>query len=211
MLVCSQVGFSYTAEREIITDFSYTFPANQRVTLVWPNGCGKSTLLQLLAWLLVPTRGMIQRSSDMVIGYVFQSYREALFPWLSVEKNLLLPLRALGYKPDEAHRSVGEVLSGYLPLVLPKTLAGRLSGGQQQMLCILRALVLDANVLLLDEPCSALDTMAKEMVYALLQRIVAEKQMTVIMVTHEQQEAWRLSDKVLLFGDQWLQICKEQV
>lgn len=208
MIQCHNISFSYTANHKVIDNFSYSFEAQTWTSLVWPNGCGKSSLLKIIAWLIQPSQWILVVSPQVNIGYIFQSYKDSLFPRLTIEKNLLLPLQHSWVSKSEARYRVDTILSEYMPTIQKSRLPGTLSGGQQQLLCIMRALILESNVLLLDESFSALDSDAKQMLYAMLQRIYIEQWTTIIMVTHDMQEAKLLSKKILVMKT-WLTIEQE--
>ena len=193
---------------EALRDVSLTVSECEFVSLLGPSGSGKSTLLKLLAGLEDPTGGEILVGGRSVlpvpshkrgIGMVFQNY--ALFPHMTVADNVAFPLRVRGAGEDEVRRGVGDVLA----LTRLEAFAGRfpseLSGGQQQRVALARAIVFDPAVLLMDEPLGALDRHLREQLKAEIKRIQQHFQITVIFVTHDQDEALVLSDRVVVMRE----------
>ena len=171
------------------------------------SGSGKSTLLRIIAGLTDPDTGTVKigdrdvthaASDKRKIGFVFQNY--ALFPHLSVISNVTFGLRARGVPRKRAQNRAAQMLE----LVGLAGYGGRsckqLSGGEQQRVALARALVTDPDVLLLDEPLSALDRKIRGEMQAELKRIHAETGLTTIMVTHDQEEAMNLGDRVLMLS-----------
>ncbi|MFJ4386849.1 ABC transporter ATP-binding protein [Pseudomonas sp. NPDC089408] len=177
------------------------------VTLLGPSGCGKSTLLRCIAGLTPVDSGQILLDGqDIVplspqkrgIGMVFQSY--ALFPNMTVEQNVAFGLRMQKVKADESQQRVREALE----LVELGTFAGRyphqLSGGQCQRVALARSLVTRPRLLLLDEPLSALDARIRKHLREQIRAIQRELGLTTIFVTHDQEEALTLSDRIFLMN-----------
>ncbi|SHO67384.1 spermidine/putrescine transport system ATP-binding protein [Pseudoxanthobacter soli DSM 19599] len=176
---------------------------NEFFTLLGPSGCGKTTLLRLLAGFEHPTTGEIRLDGvDVVslpphrrpINTVFQSY--ALFPHMTVAENVGFGLARLGRPADEIRRRVATVLG----LVRMDTFANRrpaqLSGGQQQRVALARALAPAPRLLLLDEPLSALDLKLRREMQGELKRLQRETGVTFVLVTHDQEEALAMSDRI---------------
>jgi len=182
---------------------SVTIAAGEFFTLLGPSGCGKTTLLRLIAGFEHPTAGTIRLEGAEIshlpphkrpVNTVFQSY--ALFPHMSVAQNIGFGLAMLGRDTAEVERTVREMLA----LVKMETLADRLpsqiSGGQQQRVALARALAPRPKVLLLDEPLSALDYKLRKEMQGELKRLQAETGITFVFVTHDQEEALALSDRM---------------
>ncbi|MGX1098814.1 ABC transporter ATP-binding protein [Amorphus sp. MBR-141] len=178
------------------------------VTLLGPSGCGKTTTLRMIAGLLDPTEGEItikgRRMNDVPIhkrnlGLVFQNY--ALFPHKTISDNVAFGLKYRDVSRADAERRVREALDlVQLPHVgdrYPK----ELSGGQQQRIALARALVIEPDVLLLDEPLSALDANLREDMRVELKRIQHRIGVTTVFVTHDQSEALAMSDRVVVMSD----------
>src|SRR5919198_3255924 len=185
-----------------LDDIDFTVAEGEFVALVGPSGCGKSTLLKILAGLLPATRGEVTLRGTAIegprrdIGVVFQS--PVLFPWRTVLGNVLLPV--------DVQRLGRETLrSRALDLLHLVGLDGfeqryprQLSGGMQQRVAMVRALVHDPAILLMDEPFGALDAMTREQMNVELQRIWMERRKTVLFITHSIPEAVFLADRVLV-------------
>ncbi|MCC5969452.1 MAG: ABC transporter ATP-binding protein [Pararhodobacter sp.] len=187
---------------------SLTIPDGAFTTLLGPSGCGKTTTLRMIAGLLDPTEGEIviggKRVNDVPIhkrnlGLVFQNY--ALFPHKSVAENVAFGLRYRNVSRADIARRVQDALDlVQLPDVgarYPKAL----SGGQQQRIALARAIVIEPDVLLLDEPLSALDANLREDMRVELKRIQARIGVTTVFVTHDQSEALAMSDEIVVMSD----------
>ena len=183
------------------------------VCIVGPSGCGKTTLLHLFAGLLEPTSGTVRTNGSVIrgpvreVGLVFQNGN--LMPWRSVLRNVTLPLEIQGVPlrvAEEAARAVLDLvgLRGF-----EQARPRELSGGMQQRVAIARALIYDPKILLLDEPFGALDALTRERMNLELQRIWQARRKTVIMVTHNIQEAVFLGDRVLVMTPRPGQISSE--
>ncbi len=186
---------------------SLEIPDGAFVTLLGPSGCGKTTTLRMVAGLLDPTEGEIlikgRRVNDVPIhkrnlGLVFQNY--ALFPHKTIAENVAFGLKYRGVPKEEAKKRVRDALElVQLPGVgdrYPK----QLSGGQQQRIALARAIVIEPDVLLLDEPLSALDANLREDMRVELKRIQERIGVTTIFVTHDQSEALALSDQIVVMS-----------
>ncbi|TCO72398.1 ABC transporter ATP-binding protein [Rhodovulum euryhalinum] len=187
---------------------SLEIPEGQFVTLLGPSGCGKTTTFRMIAGLLDPTEGDIEingkRVNDVPIhkrnlGIVFQNY--ALFPHKTVAENVAFGLKYRDVAKDDAARRVAEALAlVQLPDVgarYPK----QLSGGQQQRIALARAIVIEPDVLLLDEPLSALDANLREDMRVELKRIQDRIGVTTVFVTHDQSEALAMSDQIVVMSE----------
>jgi ABC-type Fe3+/spermidine/putrescine transport system ATPase subunit len=172
-------------------------------TLLGPSGCGKTTTLRCIAGFEKPTSGRIVfQGQDFTavppfrrgIGMVFQSY--ALFPHLSVFENVAYGLRARGRPIDEIRRKVGELLALVGLESTARRKPGELSGGQQQRIALARALVYDPRLLLLDEPLSNLDAKLRIYMREEIRRIQQQAGVTAVYVTHDQEEALSISDRI---------------
>jgi NitT/TauT family transport system ATP-binding protein len=167
-----------------------------------PNGCGKSTLINLIAGLIVPDGGEIlfggKTLATTKIGYVFQNYREALFPWLTAWNNIEYPLKLMKLAPRERRARVERLVTRLGIKIDLARYPYELSGGQQQLVSILRALVVEPEVLFLDEPFSALDYEMTLFMREQLQRLFLETRTTTVLVSHDLEEAVYLADRVVL-------------
>ncbi|MFL1526245.1 ABC transporter ATP-binding protein [Pseudomonas sp. O230] len=174
-------------------------------TLLGPSGSGKTTLLRTIAGLIAPTTGQIFIGKSEVtnlpvqarnIGFVFQNY--ALFPHMNVAQNLEYPLKLHGWTSEERSKRVKEVLELIELSHVAERLVGELSGGQQQRVAIGRALAYRPSLLLLDEPMGALDRRLRQQLGAQLREIQQRTGITAVYVTHDQEEAFILSDRVAI-------------
>jgi ABC-type nitrate/sulfonate/bicarbonate transport system ATPase subunit len=160
--------------------------------LIGPSGCGKSTLIKLIAGIETPSAGRLERPAR--VGMVFQSY--ALLPWLSVEGNVAFAARMQGFDQDK----VEAVTERYLRMVGLEAFARRLprelSGGQRQRVGLARALAIEPDVLLMDEPFSALDPLMVDQLHQDVLRIWRETRKTIVMVSHHFEEAVLLADRI---------------
>jgi NitT/TauT family transport system ATP-binding protein len=175
---------------------SLTVRDGEFVCIIGASGCGKSTLLNLVAGLDKPTTGRVD--ADGRVGLMFQE--PALFPWLTAGRNVELALQARGV-PKAARRAQAAEL---LDTVRLSGFAGKrpheLSGGMRQRVALARALAQDADVLLMDEPFGALDAMTRDLLHDELERICADRTLTVLFVTHNVREAARLGDRVIVLS-----------
>ena len=195
-----------------VNKFSTTVKSGQMVSLLGPSGCGKSTTLMLLAGLYKPTGGQIYFGDTDVtkveaekrgIGMVFQNY--ALYPHLTVRKNILFPLKMQKVNKVEAEERMMDVAKMVQIEHLLDRKPGQLSGGQQQRVAIARALVKRPKLLLLDEPLSNLDARLRLEMREEIRRIQLEVGITAVFVTHDQEEAMSISDRIILMKDGFLQ------
>jgi ABC-type Fe3+/spermidine/putrescine transport system ATPase subunit len=177
-------------------------------TLLGPSGCGKTSLLRLLAGFYQPDAGTIRFGDRVVnglppyerrIGMVFQNY--ALWPHMTVADNISYGLRLRKLPPPEVQARLGEGLRKVNLTGFEARYPGQLSGGQQQRVALARALVLNPDILLLDEPLSNLDAKIRIQVRAEIRRLQQELRITTIYVTHDQEEALSLSDRVAVMRD----------
>ena len=198
-------GLSKTFGNAVIYDrFDFDIPRGKLVSIFGPNGCGKSTLINMVAGLIPIDAGEILFAgvplSQIKFGYVFQNYREALFPWLRSFANIEYPLKVMKVPKAERHARV-ERLVAHLGVKLDLSrYPYQLSGGQQQLVSIMRALAPHPEVLFLDEPFSALDYEMTLFMREQLQRIFMETGTTTVLVSHDLEEAVYLADRILLLS-----------
>ncbi len=181
-------------EVKALSDFTFSAERGSFTTIVGPSGCGKSTLLRVISGLAAPTSGTVQfnvqsgsKAERDRYGMIFQ--RPVLLPWLTVLDNVLLPIRVFGQSPEEYRQRAGELLSMVNLEGFAKKYPYELSGGMQQRVSIVRALIFDPPVLLMDEPFSALDAITREQLNEQLQVLWLETGKTVLFVTHSVSEA----------------------
>lgn len=187
--------------RTIFDGFDAAIPKGRITSIFGPNGCGKSTLLNIVAGLITADAGTIDlgsRGADARTAYVFQDYRAALFPWRTAYENIAYPLQIAGHSKAEQQQRIAE-LTEMLGITFdlhayPYTF----SGGQQQLTAVARSLAIQPDVLFLDEPFSALDY---EMTLSLrdkLQEVFQATGVTMVVVSHDLEEAVYLSDTIML-------------
>jgi spermidine/putrescine transport system ATP-binding protein len=186
-----------------VDDVTLTVQPGELLTLLGPSGCGKTTLLRLLSGFEQPTSGTIRISGADVtslpphrrdINQVFQSY--ALFPHLNVRDNIAFGLRMRRYQKAEIAEKVAAVIALVSLEGMEARYAHELSGGQRQRVALARAIVPEPSVLLLDEPLSALDAKLRRGMQVELRRLQKKIGLTTILVTHDQEEALAMSDRV---------------
>jgi NitT/TauT family transport system ATP-binding protein len=187
-----------------VDSVSFTVPPGEFLSIVGPSGCGKSTVLQMAAGLLSPTSGEVtlggqplsQHRFDVV--YVFQQYAKSILPWLTVQDNVALGLQARKYGKQQTR----DLCREYIDLVGLTAFADyyprQLSGGMQQRVAIARALVCRPKVLLMDEPFSSVDAFTRVRLQELMLRLWDKLNPTVLLVTHDLDEAVYLSQRVLV-------------
>jgi NitT/TauT family transport system ATP-binding protein len=167
-----------------------------------PNGCGKSTLINMAAGLLPADGGDILYAGRPVgevrIGYVFQNYREALFPWRRAIDNIRYPMRIARHPRAAIERRVEELAEIFRVRFDLNRYPYELSGGQQQLVSIMRALAIAPEVLFLDEPFSALDYETTLGLRVLLQQVLKETGVTAVLVSHDLEESIVLADRILM-------------
>jgi putative spermidine/putrescine transport system ATP-binding protein len=194
--------------RDALVDLNLTIRAGEFIALLGPSGCGKSTALNCLAGLLPLTDGEILIDGKRVdtvpsekrdFGMVFQNY--ALFPHLSVEKNIAFGLQMRNLPKPEIARRVAEGLALVKLEEHAKKLPGQLSGGQQQRVAIARAVVLEPRVVLMDEPLSNLDAKLRLEMRTEIRRLHQSLGLTTVYVTHDQEEALSLADRLVVLRE----------
>lgn len=199
----------YNNGYEALKSIDLEINEGELICLLGPSGCGKTTILNLLAGLLDPTSGEIKFDNESIIGkhpkdrnigLVFQNY--ALYPHMTVLENVMFPLTVGEKKKSKAEAL--EIANKYMKVTSITELAnkkpGEMSGGQQQRVAITRALVQSPKILLLDEPLSNLDARLRLKIREEIRRLVKEIGITTIFVTHDQEEALSISDRIVLMN-----------
>ncbi len=178
-----------------------------------PNGCGKSTLLNMIAGIIQPDAGSISFEGRGIktvkVGYVFQNYREALFPWLRAIDNIEYPLRVEGMNRAERRQRVYELVDSFGIKIDLSKYPYQLSGGQQQLICILRSLVTQPSILFLDEPFSAIDYETTLFLRDKLQAVFQTFKITMVMVSHDLEEAVYMANRILMLTKAPTQVAEE--
>ncbi|MGE7841745.1 ABC transporter ATP-binding protein [Lysinibacillus sp. NPDC093712] len=192
----------------VLSNIEMTIEKGQFITLLGPSGCGKSTILRIVAGLTDATAGKIQiegknmggiQPKERQVGMVFQSY--ALFPNMTVKENIAFGLRMQKINNAEVEHRVQEILAIVHLTEKANAYPKELSGGQQQRVALARALIVRPKVLLLDEPLSALDAQIRKKLQSDLRAIQRQLGMTMILVTHDQDEAMAVSDKIFVMSN----------
>ena len=191
---------------EAVRDVTFSVRRGEFVALLGPSGSGKSTILNMIATLVKPSSGQILIDGKPVIagkatsdvGYVFQ--RDTLFPWRSVADNIGYGLQLAGVPDAERKERVAACVAQAGLRGFEQAYPSALSGGMRQRAALMRTLVVEPQVLLMDEPFGALDTHTKIDMHEVLLRIWDREQQTVLFVTHDLGEALTLADRIILFS-----------
>lgn len=191
---------------EALRGVDFTVQKNQFVAVLGPSGCGKSTLLRSITGLLEPTAGQVNVFGRQVdgprddIGIVFQ--KPTLLPWANVEDNVVFPIRHQKGRVGKADRENARAILRTVGLEnFEKRMPAELSGGMQQRVGIARALLMDPDILLMDEPFSALDALTREDMGFELLSIWESRPKTVVFITHSINEAVLLADRIVVLSD----------
>ena len=186
-----------------LQDFSLNVEPGELVTLLGPSGCGKTTALRVLAGIDELHTGTVSINGEVLtsvpahrrnIGMVFQAY--SLFPNMSVSENISYGLRMRGFNAHKRREKSGEMLELVQMSALADRMPAELSGGQQQRVALARAIAIEPRVLLLDEPLSALDAQIRVQIRDEIRRIQKTLGITTIFVSHDQEEAMSISDRI---------------
>jgi len=201
----SNVGLTYhsiNAETKAIDKLNFSIEKGEFVSIIGPSGCGKSTLLNIISGLLKPSEGEIVYNDKNIknrldkMGYMFQ--KDYLFPWLSVRNNIMLGLKVKKINTKENIERVDKLLENYQLDRFKNHKPAELSGGMRQRVALIRTLALNPDVLLLDEPFSALDYQTRLKVCDDVKGIIKKEGKTAIMVTHDLGEAIATSDRIIV-------------
>jgi NitT/TauT family transport system ATP-binding protein len=208
MIEVDRVGQVYlTKTREIwaIGEVSTTIRKGEFVSIVGPSGCGKSTLLNIMAGFIAPTRGEVRvggvkvdRKIPAGLGYIFQ--KDTVLAWYRVRDNIALGLRYRGARADEINAKVESLLALGNLQGFGDVYPYQLSGGMRRRVALLMTLACDPSILLLDEPFGALDTHTKTLLHRELIDIWRKMGQTIVLVTHDLDEAVTLSDRVIVLS-----------
>ncbi|NER36541.1 MAG: ABC transporter ATP-binding protein [Oscillatoria sp. SIO1A7] len=197
----------------VLQNINLQVDANEFVCIVGASGCGKSTLLNIVAGLMLPTAGQVLMDGEPVLGpgpdrgMVFQSY--SLFPWLTVADNIGFGLKLKGLSKIEQKEQIDYYMKVVGLAEFAKAYPKELSGGMKQRVAIARALANEPEVLLMDEPFGALDAGTKEQMQQFLLKLWQKTPTTVLMITHDVEEAIFLSQRIYVMSDRPGQIKEE--
>ncbi len=201
LLSVIDLGKNYYSKRdevEAIDNVSFDVFENEFISIVGPSGCGKSTVLSILAGLSNKTRGGITFHKDLTIGYMLQD--DCLFFWRTILDNCLIGLEVNGKLTEENKEYVISLLKTYGLYEFKDKYPSSLSGGMRQRVALIRTLALRPDILLLDEPMSALDSQSRLAISNDIYRIIKKEGKTAIMVTHDIAEAISMSDRVIVLS-----------
>jgi osmoprotectant transport system ATP-binding protein len=205
------VTAGYGSDAPILDDFTVEFPRETTTAVIGPSGCGKSTILKLISGLLYPRSGKVLIDGEPLtpanllttrrrMGYVIQD--GGLFPHLTARANVDLMARNLRWKKKDISERIATLLElTHFNEALLDRYPGELSGGQRQRVGLMRALMLEPSSLLLDEPFGALDPMVRSSLQDELKEIFLRTKVTVVLVTHDMDEAAFLADKIVLMNE----------
>ena len=214
ILSLDHIYYSYhdkNGETPVINDLSFEIKPGSFTSIVGPSGCGKSTLLSLLCDLIKPEAGTIyirppENNHDSRIGYMLQ--KDNLFEWRSIYKNVMLGLEINNKKTPENIAYVNHLLEQYDLAGFKSARPSQLSGGMRQRAALIRTLALKPDILLLDEPFSALDYQTRLEVREDICSILRKEKKTVILVTHDISEAIAMTDRVLILTNRPAKLLK---
>lgn len=205
MVSFQDVSFSYGINNnspKILSKLNYKFEENEIHVLFGPNGSGKTTILKLISNMLSPTNGTIKselsNNSVCKYSYVFQNYKDTLLPWLSVKKNLEI------LEPNEER--LGKLINTFNLESLANRYTYELSGGQQQILALARAFAYSSDIMLLDEPFSALDFNRSRKLWKIFIDLWESESTTTFLVSHSIEEAIFLAEKLHILSSTPVQI-----
>ena len=176
---------------------SFSVSEGEFVAIIGPSGCGKTTLLSLAAGLLTPTKGSIL-NEHISFGYMLQ--KDELFPWRTIEKNIFLPLEIKGKDTPQNRARAVALAEKYGLKQFLKNYPSSLSGGMRQRAALIRTLALDPDLLLLDEPFSALDYQTRLSVCDDVYQIIRSEQKTALLITHDISEAISVADRIFVLS-----------
>ncbi len=194
----TKIYHTKNGEIKAIDNISFNLYEKEFLCIVGSSGCGKSTLLNILANLDEKSDGQIKKNKNLKIGYMLQE--DALFPWLTILENATLGLEIKKIKTKENIEYVKELLTKYGLKDFINKYPSQLSGGMRQRVALIRTLAIKPDILLLDEPFSALDYVSRLMVSEDVKKIIKAEKKTVIMITHDLAEAISLADRIIVLS-----------
>lgn len=208
LLELKNVSLTYhTVSDEIkaIENLSFSCEKGDFISIIGPSGCGKTSVLSIIAGLIKPTSGeVIFYGENKKIGYMLQ--KDHLFPWRTIEKNVFLPLEINKINTDENRTYTLNLLKKYGLINFRKNYPDELSGGMRQRVALIRTLAPKPDLLLLDEPFSALDSQTRIAVCEDVYKIIKAEEKTAVLITHDISEAISMSDIIIVLSDRPSQV-----
>ncbi len=205
--------FKSFSRKSIISDFNLKLDKHAITGFLGPNGCGKTTLLSIIAGSLQKDQGEYNFDNKQMelgsSGLLSQNYRDALFPWLTAFENVCYPLRVKGIGKDDRERKVQELFSTYKIPFSHTSYPYQLSGGQQQLISFLRTVAQNPDLMLMDEPFSALDYPSKKMLTTRIEQLMLKSDISIILVSHDIDELLLLADRLIVFDGPPLKIVED--
>lgn len=207
ILTLDKVSLNYqtiNSETKAVNNLSFTVNDGEFVAIIGPSGCGKTSILSLITGLIKASSGKIYMFDEEVVepskrtAYMLQ--KDHLFPWLTIEKNIILPLDIKKNKNQENLDYANDLLKKYGLFEFKKYYPKQLSGGMRQRVALIRTLTQKPDILLLDEPFSALDFQTRLSVCDDVYKIIKSERKTAILVTHDISEAISLADKIIVLS-----------
>ena len=192
----SKVFYSKTQETTAVSHLSFDVQEGEFVAIIGPSGCGKTTILSLICKLIEPTGGKIITQRDNAVGYMLQ--RDQLFEWRTIEKNVYLGLEVMHKFNPDTKAYADELLKKYGLWEFRKHYPQEISGGMRQRAALIRTLATNPDLLLLDEPFSALDFQTRLEVCDDVYSIIKSEHKTALLVTHDISEAISLADRIIV-------------
>lgn len=211
LLEIKNISLIYQTLNDEITavqNLSFNVSEGEFVSVIGPSGCGKTTILSMIAGLLQPTEGEILFDGNKVkrdgIGYMLQ--KDHLFPWRNIERNVFLPLEIKKRQSEKDKEFAYSLLKKYGLYEFRNNYPDQLSGGMRQRVALIRTLVSDPKLLLLDEPFSALDSQTRLRASDDVYNIIKTERKTTVLVTHDISEAIAMSDKIIVLTNRPAQV-----
>lgn len=208
ILRMDHISYSYhnlAGETKALSDISFSINEGEFVAIVGPSGCGKSTLLSLIAGLIEPSRGDIYingkdiKTSGKNIGYMLQ--KDHLLEWRSTLRNITLGLEIQNRLTENSYVMINELLDTYGLITFQDAKPSELSGGMRQRAALIRTLLLEPDILLLDEPFSALDYQTRLEVSDDIWGIIRKEKKTALLITHDISEAVSMADRIIVLSN----------
>lgn len=215
-LKLQDISLSYhtsNSETLAIKDLNFTVNEGEFVAIIGPSGCGKTSVLSLVAGLIPKSKGRVTLKGEEIVkpndkvGYMFQ--KDQLFPWLTIENNVTLPLTIKNIKTTENVQYCSNLLKKYGLDEFKKRYPDQLSGGMRQRAALIRTLSSKPELLLLDEPFSALDYQTRLKVSDDVYKVIKSERKTAILVTHDISEAISLADKIIVLSKRPAKVTSE--